>query len=197
MTDEYASLPAIALDAIAHALRTGERRLPDVKELAPALARPGATFVTLERDGRLLGCIGTLRADRPLGISVAHCALGSAFDDPRLPPLTRDDYCVMYVKVSVLSEPAPVAAHSLAELAAVLEPRVDGVIVTRRGKQATFLPSVWEQLPGPDTFLAALWQKAGLPPGMWDAHVRVSTYTTVEIGDDGPRQQVESSALDG
>src|SRR5262245_38764433 len=81
-------LPGIALAAIAHPLRTGERRLPDVAELPNALVAEGASFVTLERDGDLLGCIGALEPKEPLGIDVARHGLGAAFDDPRLPPCT-------------------------------------------------------------------------------------------------------------
>src|SRR5262245_526557 len=150
---DLARLPAIAIDAIAHTLRTGRRVLPDPAELPPALAHAGASFVTLERDERLLGCIGTLTADRPLGVSVAHGAIAAAFDDPRLPPLSAEDYCAMQVKVSVLSEPQPIAARSLAAFATTLHAGVDGVVVARKRQQATFLPSVWEQLPDRRDFL--------------------------------------------
>ncbi len=56
--------------------------------LDPELCELGATFVTLERNDRLLGCVGTLRAHRPLAIDVAEHALAAAFDDPRLPAVT-------------------------------------------------------------------------------------------------------------
>ena len=44
--------------------RTGRRRLPTATDLCPELSRPSAAFVTLERDETLLGCIGTLTAER-------------------------------------------------------------------------------------------------------------------------------------
>ena len=58
---------------------------------------------------------------------------------------------------------------------------------------ATFLPSVWEMLPDPEAFLTALWRKAGLAPRLWDAHVRVLTYTTIELVDPGPRSLAGAS----
>ena len=82
-------LPGIAVAAIGEALRTGERRLPTPDDLPRTVAAPGAAFVTLERDHDLLGCIGTLTPEGPLGVSVAHSALGAAFDDPRMPAITR------------------------------------------------------------------------------------------------------------
>ena len=92
----------------------------------------------------------------------------------------------MRVKVSVLSEPQPLAVASRAELVDALEPGVTGVIVTRDRRRATFLPAVWAKLSDPDEFLDALWAKAGLRARVWDARVRVATYTTVELVDPGP-----------
>ena len=63
-----------------------------------------ASFVTLEREQRLLGCVGTLEACAPLAVGVAHQALGAAFADPRVPPIAVHDFVAMTVKVSVLSE---------------------------------------------------------------------------------------------
>ena len=45
-----------------------------------------------------------------------------------------------------------------------------------RGRHATFLPQVWEQLPAPADFLAALKRKAGLPEDFWAEALRLSRY---------------------
>ena len=58
---------------------------------AGALAEPGATFVTLTRDGKLRGCIGSLEAWRPLAEDVRANARAAAFRDPRFPPLRPDE----------------------------------------------------------------------------------------------------------
>jgi AmmeMemoRadiSam system protein A len=193
MTSADERLPLLAVDAIAHALRTGERRVPEPSELGPELTRPAATFVTLERDGELLGCIGSLIADLPLGVSVAQHALSAAFDDPRLPPVTPDDFPWMTVKVSVLSEPQPLTVASYEALARTLAATRSGVVVERGRRRATFLPAVWAKLPDVDSFLDSLWAKAGLPPRLWDARVLVSTYTTEELIDPAPRAPLSSA----
>ena len=44
-----------------------------------------------------------------------------------------------------------------------MRPRIDGVIIKKGHAGATFLPQVWDQLPGPEQFLSHLCMKAGLP----------------------------------
>src|SRR5204863_9994862 len=81
----------LAIASITTALVDGVRCVPRAGELTGRLAEQAATFVTLERDGRLLGCVGTLDAHQPLAIDVAEHALAAAFDDPRVPAVTIDD----------------------------------------------------------------------------------------------------------
>ncbi|MBU1394714.1 MAG: AmmeMemoRadiSam system protein B, partial [Gammaproteobacteria bacterium] len=63
-----------------------------VPSAQPWMAEPGASFVTLTRQGELRGCIGTLEAHRPLGLDVRENALAAAFRDPRFMPLARAEY---------------------------------------------------------------------------------------------------------
>ena len=142
----------------------------------PALAAPGATFVTLRLCGDLRGCVGTLTADRPLADDVRLHALAAAFRDTRFEPLVIEEFAELEVEVSVLEPAQPLPAGSEAEAHAVLRPGVDGVVLEWRGRHATFLPQVWEQLPEPGEFLAALKHKAGLPADFWAADLRLSRY---------------------
>jgi AmmeMemoRadiSam system protein B/AmmeMemoRadiSam system protein A len=183
-----AALLGVAVDAVAAGLRTGDELAPPPQLLDdPVLGAPGAAFVTLEREGRLLGCVGGLEPGRALAEAVARGAYAAAFEDPRLPAVDTDDYREMTVKVSVLSALEPFAVESYDDLVAHLRPGVDGVVVADRHQRATLLPSVWRQLPDPADFVAALWQKAGLPPGSWPEAVRLFRYTTVEFAEPGPR----------
>jgi AmmeMemoRadiSam system protein A len=177
----------IAVDVLADALSTGKRHLPPVDGLPAELLAFGATFVTLERDGELLGCVGTLDAHQPLATDTAEHALAAAFDDPRLPPLTRADFPEMSVKVSVLSVSEPIFVDSYAALRDAVRPDVDGLTVEVRGRRATLLPSVWDKIASVDEFLDALWSKAGLHRRDWPRGIEVSRYTTVEHTDPGPR----------
>ena len=49
-----------------------------------------------------------------------------------------------------------------AELLALIEPGVDGLIVQLNDRRATFLPQVWESIPDKRRFVAELVAKAGL-----------------------------------
>ncbi len=149
--------------------------LPDLR--APWLEAPGASFVTLTRDGELRGCIGSLEARRRLVEDVRANAVNAAFRDPRFPPLSVREFPDVRVEVSVLSpaEPLPVASEK--EAWEKLRPHVDGLILEYGPYRSTFLPQVWEQLPEPDRFLAHLKMKAGLPWDFWAPELKLARYT--------------------
>lgn len=175
-TDEQRDeMLGLAIGAISYTLATGQREIPDY----PAyLNAPGASFVTLRRHGRLLGCIGALEAYQSLGRDIADHALAAAFDDPRFPPL--DSLQDVHVEISVLGPLRPFPASSYADVVDRL-PQV-GAVVEAHGRRGTFLPQVWESLSTPDQFVAGLWGKAHLTPGTWPA--TVWTYEVEEFGAD-------------
>ncbi len=142
----------------------------------PALALPGATFVTLTQGGQLRGCIGSLEAHRPLDQDVRANAVAAAFRDPRFPPLTLAELARTRVEVSLLTAPVPISFSDEADALRQLRPHVDGIILIAGQRRSTFLPQVWEQLPEPRQFLAHLKQKAGLPADWWSDEVRLQRY---------------------
>ena len=141
------------------------------------LQEPGASFVTLTRQGELRGCIGTLEAHRPLGLDVRENAVAAAFRDPRFMPLTRAEFDDIRVEVSLLSPTETMAVASEEHALATLRPGIDGVVFEYGHYRSTFLPQVWEQLPEPTEFLAHLKRKAGLSMDFWSESVRLSRYT--------------------
>lgn len=165
----------LAVEAIDSALRTGGRAIPDYPDF---LDTPGASFVTLRRDGDLIGCIGALEAYQPLGRDIAGHALAAAFDDPRFPPVSS--LAGVHLEISVLGPLRPFEAESYVDVVHRL-PRT-GAVVEASGRRGTLLPQVWEQLPSKQQFVAALWRKAGLRPGTWPATVWI--YDVEEFGTD-------------
>ncbi|MCW9033635.1 MAG: AmmeMemoRadiSam system protein B [Rhodospirillales bacterium] len=127
----------------------------------------GAAFVTLEKNGRLRGCIGSLQAHQPLVEDVVQNAFKAAFGDPRFPNLGREELKDLTISISVLSPAAPMNISDEADLLRQLRPGVDGLIIMDLGRRSLFLPQVWDQLSDPIQFLAHLKQKAGLPVDHW------------------------------
>lgn len=147
-----------------------------------SLRRSLASFVTLKIQGRLRGCIGSLVAQRELVVDVAHNAIAAAVKDRRFKPLTLEEYRQIDLHISVLSPPYPVDIQTREELVARLRPGIDGVILQQGDHQATYLPSVWEQIPDPEQFVSELRAKAGLSRTGWSAQTSVRFYTTEEFG---------------
>lgn len=134
----------------------------------PALLRaPGASFVTLEARGELRGCMGTLYARQSLGADIITNAKTAALADPRFPPVSLEELAQLELEVSLLTAPEPLAVTEEAALLAALRPGEDGLILEFGVHRATFLPSVWRQLPQPGAFVAQLKRKAGLPADFW------------------------------
>ena len=166
-----------ALLGIARSAIAQELHLPMRGETSHAdLSQPGATFVTLKRAGELRGCIGSLRPMRPLGVDVRANAIAAAFGDPRFPPLAVAEFEKVAIEVSLLSATEPIDIVDEVDLVARLRPGLDGLVIEYGHRRATFLPQVWDALPDPRDFLAALKRKAGLPESFWSPQMNVSRY---------------------
>jgi len=174
--DEQAQLLDLAREAVRCAAR--EKELPDLDmETLPArLRRTGASFVTLNKGGRLRGCIGSLEARRPLAADVQQNAMGAAVRDPRFPRVRPEEVEAITVEISVLSSPEPLTYDGLDDLCDKLRPGVDGVVIERGWQRATFLPQVWQKLPEARQFLHRLCLKAGMASGAF-ASGEVDVYT--------------------
>jgi AmmeMemoRadiSam system protein A len=179
---ERGQLLDIAWDSIRHGLTHDSPSRPDVDRLPGSLARPAATFVTLHAGGDLRGCIGRLEAARPLAEDVAENAYAAAFRDPRFPPVEQWELAQLSLEISLLTPPEPMVFAGEEDLLAQIRPGIDGLILEDQGHRGTFLPSVWESLPEPHDFLAALRRKAGLPADHWSDTLRVCRYRTLCFG---------------
>jgi AMMECR1 domain-containing protein len=116
--------------------------------------------------------------------------------DPRLPPVTPVQWPGVDVTVSVLSAMEPVPATNLRELLGLLRPGVDGLILADGHRRATFLPSVWHKVSGPEHFVRALLRKGGWSRSPaadgWPSGLTASRYHTTEFRDAAPRPPVAS-----
>lgn len=167
------ALLTIARNAVADKLGVPAAPAP---QAMPEFKLPAASFVTLTKNGELRGCIGRLQASRPLAEDVAANAIAAAFDDPRFPPLRRDEFAAVRFEVSQLTPAEDFPVRDEADACARLRPGIDGVILSHGCRHATFLPQVWESLPKPERFLAELKKKAGLAPDFWSPDLLLLRY---------------------
>jgi AmmeMemoRadiSam system protein A len=165
--DSKRVLLAIARDSIASELKDHSVARLDLELLPADLQAPGACFITLTRQDSLRGCIGSLEARQPLAADVQEHAGDAAFRDFRFPPLTEPELSDVRIEISVLSAPEPLKYNSPEELPALLKPGVDGVILSRGMRRATFLPQVWEKVEDPHAFLDMLCEKMGFDYDLW------------------------------
>src|SRR5512133_1879779 len=118
----------LARASIRHGLEQGRPLDVALKELTAGLVVLRASFVTLEKDGRLRGCIGSLEAWRPLAIDVAENAYAAAFRDPRFPPVRAGEVDDLAIHLSLLTPAVAMSFSSEDDLHAQLRPGVDGLI---------------------------------------------------------------------
>jgi AmmeMemoRadiSam system protein A len=166
-TESKNRLLRIAREAIEFNLKNHLENKLELSTLPAELKADGACFVTLTRDGELRGCIGSLEARQPLALDVQEHAVDAAFHDFRFPPLSESELEGLHIEISVLSAPVPLPYQNTENLPGLLHPGVDGVILARGLRRATFLPQVWEQVPEPTTFLDMLCEKMGFEYDLW------------------------------
>lgn len=179
--DERQRMLDMIRQAIRHGLSEGSMLPVDPSQYPAALQATGACFVTLHIGPQLRGCIGTLEAWRPLIVDIAANAHAAAFHDPRFAPLSESEFARLTIHLSILSPPEPMQFSGRADLLAQLRAGVDGLILQDHHHRSTFLPSVWEELTAPETFLQHLLVKAGLPPQHWSESLKAWRYQVISV----------------
>ena len=170
---EQEFLMQLAKDAI---LNHPNITYPDTNKLTDTLKQKRGVFVTLELNGQLRGCIGTIQPVMPLYEAVIKNAASAAYSDPRFPPLTKEEANELAIEISILTEPVKLNYTDQSDLLKKLN-HEQGIIIKKGFATTTFLPQVWEQLPDKEQFLANLCMKANLNPEAWkEKDMEIFTY---------------------
>ena len=175
------TLLTIAKQSIANGLEHNAPLPIQLEDYSQDLQKTAASFVTLQKEGQLRGCIGTLEAQTSLVEDVAQHAFAAAFQDPRFAPVSHAELNQLALHISVLTPTEPLLVESEADLLAKLRPGIDGLVLREDWQRATFLPSVWQQLPTAKEFLQHLKQKAGLPANYWSDTLQFEHYQVIDI----------------
>jgi AmmeMemoRadiSam system protein B/AmmeMemoRadiSam system protein A len=150
----------------------------------PSLGRKSGAFVTLEKNGELRGCIGHMSEDIPLYQVVGYCALQSAFNDRRFPPLEPDELAAVDIEISALTPYKRVDGYQEIQIGR------DGVLMEKDGRSAVFLPQVAvEQGWTRDEMLEQLSLKAGLPRDAWKKNAVFHTFQATVFGESEHREK--------
>lgn len=151
--DSYVRLARFSLE---HAVRSGERAPLPQDTPQELLTRRAGAFVSLHKDGRLRGCIGTiLPTENTLAQEIMQNAISAAERDPRFDPVTPEELQQLCISVDVLSQPEQITSPEQ------LDVRRYGVIVQSGAKRGLLLPD----LPGVDTIaqqIAIAREKGGI-----------------------------------
>lgn len=136
--------------------------LPEFKVESEILKENRGAFVTIEKHGKLRGCIGYIQAVKPLHITIQEMAQAAALKDPRFPPVTPDELDDLELEISVLTP--------LKRIKDINEIEVGkhGIYMKSDYYSGLLLPQVatdhgWDRL----TFLEETCHKAGMGGGCW------------------------------
>ncbi len=142
---------------------------------SPILREDGAAFVTLNKDGNLRGCIGSMRATAPLYETVIEMAVAAASRDPRFKPVRPEELKDIHIEISVNTPLRPVNGPDEIELGK------HGVVVSQGMRQGVYLPQVatetgWTK----EEFLSSLCaHKAGLAPDAYKKGAQLYVFTSI------------------
>jgi len=174
------TLLALARKSILHFLQ--KHRVPEASELnitvSEAMKVPRAAFVTFKKHQRLRGCIGDIFPRQPLYKSVILNAINAGVNDRRFDPVTQEECSKIRIEISALAAPRPVASPEQIRIG------TDGVILSKDGKRAVYLPQVApEQGWNLEQTLTHLSQKAGLAPDAWKTGAAFQVFQAVVFGE--------------
>lgn len=136
--------------------------LPPLPALSGTLRENRGAFVTLHKGDALRGCIGYIRAQKPLAQTIQEMALAAAFQDSRFKPVARNELKDITIEISVLTP--------LTKITSIDEIQVGrhGLYIMKDFHSGLLLPQVatenrWDR----EAFLRHTCSKAGLPDSAW------------------------------
>jgi AmmeMemoRadiSam system protein B/AmmeMemoRadiSam system protein A len=177
---EAAALHELADSAARHRIETGELHERDLSGLHPRLMSRGAAFVSVSVGDTVRGCIGRVEPDAPLAETVAWAAGAAVEGRAWFEPVSISDLGDLAVEVQVLSPLTRLHPSSADDLAGMLQPGRDGLVIAEREQRATYLPTVWDSISEPDEFVTGLLAK-GRFEGPWTKQRAAYRYSTTVV----------------
>ena len=177
-------LLTLARNVIRNYLDTQTRTSPG--HTNPRFEEKRGVFVTLHLNGELRGCIGYPLPHKTVSEAVLDNAIAAAFEDPRFPPLSREEFGAIDIEISILT--LPVEIKRVEEIAIGR----DGIIISKGYNRGLLLPQVpVEQGWDLAQYLSYGCMKAGLPADEWRKGVRIETFQAIVFGEKEGGETIE------
>jgi uncharacterized protein (TIGR00296 family) len=149
-------------------------------------------YVTQSKQEYLRGCIGFPLPEKSLYRGVIEAAIAAATEDPRFPPLDRQELDNILFEVSILTPPQEIIINNPSEYGKDIEIGRDGLILRWRYGSGLLLPQVpiefrWNA----EEYLANLCYKAGAPVDIWhDASTKLYKFQALVFKEVEPKGRV-------
>jgi len=151
-------------------------------------------FVTIQTypEKNLRGCIGIISSSYELWEGVQRAAISAAFEDPRFPPLQKDEMEKIIFEVSVLTKPKPIEVKNSKEHSEKIKIGEDGLIIQNGSCLGLLLPQVatefnWDA----KEFLDNLCFKASLTPDyIFDKNTKLWKFQTQIFSEEKPKGKI-------
>jgi len=157
-TNPYSTLARKALET--YILKNEILEVDDVKEEIPdeLLNESSGIFVSLKREGKTRGCMGTLPTEpNCIADDIIINSLNAAFNDPRFNPVSMDELPLLEYHVDILSSPEIISSIN------ELDIKKYGIIVSTENKKGLLLPNL-NSITSTSQQLSIALSKAGISP---------------------------------
>ena len=134
--EEKSSLFTIARESIKSVLDKKKMILPDEYEISSKLRQQFGAFVSLKINGKLRGCVGRFTSLEPLYKVIKMSAISSAFEDPRFPSLTKEEYRKTDIEITVLGP-----LKKISDIKEIILGK-HGIYIKKDARSGTMLPQV-------------------------------------------------------
>ena len=140
---------------------------PDISTVKQFSDKQGV-FVTLYKNEQLRGCIGFPEPVFPLFEAIIKASKSAAFEDPRFPPLQKEELKHIKIEISVLTVPTLIKVKKPEDYLKEIKIGKDGLIIRSTHGSGLLLPQVATEYKwGVEEFLRHLCEKAWLKQDAW------------------------------
>ena len=160
-------LVELAKETIKYFLDTGKTMVKP-QDYPIELDEELGVFVTLNKNKRLRGCIGYAEPIKPAIDATMDVAIAAAFNDPRFPQLSPDEFGKLDFEVTVLTKPEMIVVAHPDQYFDEIEIGRDGLIIQKGYAKGLLLPQVAvENAFTKEDFLEHTCMKAGISADSW------------------------------